>query len=274
LDILSQLVSSMAQAAPAELPQVISSIVDQLVSTLPAEQLPTALASFLDNLPEIPKEMLAQIVAALLSKIPALPPEIQATVRLAIEGIAGAAVSGAKPFADISAGVSKDTLDKSGEHAAAESASVPAPAMQVEVKAEGVEAPRDLKEIPDNILKLISETVSRIQIGDTQTTITLQKTPDLPGDTTLEVRMENGRIEVVINATDPQTVQLLQNNMAALQSALAAGAGASQVSVSIEGPDTATESEGESEGVGEGSETSETPGEKKVGANRESGGAS
>jgi hypothetical protein len=189
---------------------------------------------------------------------------------LAIEGIAGAAVGGAKPFADISVGVSKDTLDKSGEHAAAESASVPAPAMQVEVKAEGVEAPRDLKEIPDNILKLISETVSRIQIGDTQTTITLQKTPDLPGDTTLEVRMENGRLEVVINATDPQTAQLLQNNMAALQSALAAGAGANQVSVTIEGPDTATESEDESEGVGE---RSETPGEKKVGSNRQSGGA-
>ncbi len=264
----------MAQAAPSELPQVISTIVDQLVSVVPAEQLPTALASLLDSLPEIPKEMLAQIVAALLSRIPALPDEIQAAVRQAIEGVSGAAVSGAKPGADISAGVSKDTLDKSGENAAAESASVPAPAMQAGVKAEGVEAPRDQKEIPDNILKLISETVSRIQIGDTQTTITLQKTPDLPGDTTLEVRMENGRLEVVINATDPQTAQLLQNNMAALQGALAAGAGASQVSVTIEGPDTATESDGGSDGVGERSETSEAPGGKKVGSNRESGGAS
>lgn len=146
--------------------------------------------------------------------------------------------------------------------------------MQTNFNAGSVDAPLEQKAIPENILKLIAETVSKIQIGETQTTITLQKTPDLPGDTTLEVRMENGRLEVVINATDPQTAQLLQNNMAALQSALAAGSGASQVSVTIEGPDTASESDADFDGVGEKSETSASKGEKKVESNRESGGAS
>ena len=135
--------------------------------------------------------------------------------------------------------------------------------MQPNFNAGSVDAPLEQKAIPDNILKLIAETVSKIQIGETQTTITLQKTPELPGDTTLEVRMENGRLEVVINATDPQTAQLLQNNLAALQSALAAGSGASQVSVTIEGPDASIESDVSSDGVGENSEKSGAPTDKK-----------
>jgi hypothetical protein len=268
-------VIATSQAAPDGVPQVVANLADVLIANLSPGQLPLPLASLLENLEELPKEMVAQIAAALLARIPALPAQVQAEVRQAIEGVIGASGTGFTHAVSTPQhpGVSKDTLEKGGEQAAFEAAQVQGPALQAEIQTGPVESPRAQKEIPENILKLISETVSRIEIGETQTTITLQKTPDLPGDTTLEVRMENGRLEVVINATDPQTAQLLQSNIAALQSALAAGGGATQVSVSIEGVESPAESEDTSDEVGETHETSQPGGDKKVESKQGSGGA-
>jgi hypothetical protein len=174
-------------------------------------------------------------------------------------------------------GDTKQTTDKAGESAAADfAANFQGAQVQTNFNASKIDAPLEQKTIPDNLLKLIAETVSKIQIGETQTTITLQKTPDLPGDVTLEVRMENGRLEVNITATDPQSAQLLQNNLAALQSALAAGAGASQVSVTVESPATPSDSDTGSERVGEDSgktKASDSEGRKKVEGSRGNSGA-
>ena len=88
--------------------------------------------------------------------------------------------------------------------------------------------------------------------------------------------MENGRLEVNIKASDPQSAQLLQNNMTALQSALSAGAGASQVSVTVQGPSSSSDSQAGGDGVGADSDKTKSPvsgDKKKVEANRGNSGA-
>jgi hypothetical protein len=71
-----------------------------------------------------------------------------------------------------------------------------------------------------NLLQLIADTVSNMKIDETQTTIVLQKTAELPGEVTLEVRMRNGALEVNFNTSDPESLATLQNNISALQSQL------------------------------------------------------
>ena len=71
-----------------------------------------------------------------------------------------------------------------------------------------------------NLLQLIASTVSNMKIDETQTTIVLQKTAELPGEVTLEVRMRNGALEVNFNTSDPESLATLQNNISALQSQL------------------------------------------------------
>jgi hypothetical protein len=71
-----------------------------------------------------------------------------------------------------------------------------------------------------NLLQLIAATVSKMKIDETQTTIVLQKTAELPGEVTLEVRMRNGALEVNFNTSDPESLATLQNNISALQSQL------------------------------------------------------
>jgi hypothetical protein len=71
-----------------------------------------------------------------------------------------------------------------------------------------------------NLLQLIASTVSNMKIDETQTTIVLQKTAELPGKVTLEVRMSNGALEVNFNTSDPESLATLQNNILALRSQL------------------------------------------------------
>ncbi|MCX6963664.1 MAG: flagellar hook-length control protein FliK, partial [Verrucomicrobia bacterium] len=76
------------------------------------------------------------------------------------------------------------------------------------------------KVMSENLLQLIASTVSNMKIDETQTTIVLQETAELPGKVTLEVRMSNGALEVNFNTSDPESLATLQNNILALRSQL------------------------------------------------------
>ena len=80
--------------------------------------------------------------------------------------------------------------------------------------------PQASPKVITNLLQLIASTVSNMKIDETQTTIVLQKTAELPGEVTLEVRMRNGALEVNFNTSDPESLATLQNNISALQSQL------------------------------------------------------
>jgi FlaG/FlaF family flagellin (archaellin) len=283
-ELAAQIIPAISQtsASPDSVAEVVTGIMEAMSDQLSSNELAKILPALANLVAETSPEDLAAVIANMLSKISALPQPLASELENALKGIESASPDSGKPAPAPPAQVgsvenSKQNTDKAGESAAADfAASFQGAPVQTEFNAGKVDAPLEQKAIPDNVLKLIAETVSKIQIGETQTTITLQKTPDLPGNTTLEVRMENGRLEVVINATDPQAAQLLQNNLAALQSALSAGSGASQVSVSVEGPGTSGDSNTESNGVGEHSDkpqTSSSGYKKKVEANRGSGGA-
>jgi FlaG/FlaF family flagellin (archaellin) len=283
-ELAAQIIPAIAQtsASPDSVAEVVTGIMEAMSDQLSSNELAKILPALANLVAETSPEDLAAVIANMLSKISTLPQPLATDLENALKGIESTSPDSGKPAPAPPAQVgsvadSKQNTDKAGESAAADfAANFQGAPVQTEFNAGKVDAPLEQKAIPDNVLKLIAETVSKIQIGETQTTITLQKTPDLPGNTTLEVRMENGRLEVVINATDPQAAQLLQNNIAALQSALSAGSGASQVSVSVEGPGTSVDSNTESNGVGERSDkpqTSSSGDKKKVEANRGSGGA-
>jgi hypothetical protein len=283
-ELAAQIIPAIAQTSASldSVAEVVTGIMEAMSDQLSSNELAKILPALANLVAETSPEDLAAVIANMLSKISALPQPLASELENALKGIESASPDSGKPAPAPPAQVgsvenSKQNTDKAGESAAADfAANFQGAPVQTEFNAGKVDAPLEQKAIPDNVLKLIAETVSKIQIGETQTTITLQKTPDLPGNTTLEVRMENGRLEVVINATDPQAAQLLQNNLAALQSALSAGSGASQVSVSVEGPGTSGDSNTESNGVGERSDkpqTSSSGDKKKVEANRGSGGA-
>jgi len=120
--------------------------------------------------------------------------------------------------------VSKDTFTPPDQvmqfaaQAPANSVSTPTPAAQ--------QAP---KELSLNLLQLIASTVSKMDIGETQTTMTLQKTPELPGEVTIQVSIRNGNLEVSFLASDARALAMLQNNVAALQARLQQTLGATSV---------------------------------------------
>ena len=298
---LGQIAESAAQVAPGDTAKIADSVSKAAIENLPAGKLPEALTRILEVLssatleaaPAIAKaivdllakaspEDLASVIANMASKISTFPQPLRTELENTLKGIeAGATISGKPAPAAASEvgflGETKQKSDKAGESAASDyAANFQGAQVQTDFNPGKVEAPREQKAIPENLLKLIAETVSKIQISETQTTITLQKTPDLPGDVTLEVRMENGRLEVNIKASDPQSAQLLQNNMTALQSALSAGAGASQVSVTVQGPSSSSDSQAGGDGVGADSDKTKSPvsgDKKKVEANRGNSGA-
>jgi flagellar hook-length control protein FliK len=105
-----------------------------------------------------------------------------------------------------------------------------------------------------------------MNIGETTTTISFNDAT--LRDVTVEINLNNGRLEVTFTTSDPDSQALLQNNMAALQSALQAGSSTSSVSVSVTGDSETEDSSDSMGGVGEeGASKSEKSGsesDKKV----------
>lgn len=290
---LGQIAESAAEVAPGDTAKIADSVSKAAIENLPAGKLPEALTRILEALssatpeaaPVIAKaivdllakassEDLASVIANMASKFSTFPQPLRTELENTLKGIeAGATISGKPaPAAASEVGVpgeTKQKSDKAEESAASDyAANFQGAQVQTDFNPRKVEVPREQKAIPGNLLKLIAETVSNIQIDETQTTITLQKTPELPGDVTLVVRMENGRLEVNIKASDPQSAQLLQDNRAALQSALQAGSGTSSVSVTVAGDSEMESSSDSTDGVGEGgdskTEKSGSSSDKKV----------
>jgi len=105
----------------------------------------------------------------------------------------------------------------------------------------------------NNLLADIVKTVKEMNIGETSTTISFNDAT--LRDVTVEISLNNGRLEVAFTTSDSASQALLQNNMAALQSALQAGSGISSVSVTVAGDSEMEVAPDSKEGVGEGGES-------------------
>ena len=116
----------------------------------------------------------------------------------------------------------------------------------------------------NNLLGDIVKTVKEMNIGETTTTISFNDAT--LRDVTVEISLNNGRLEVAFTTSDPDSQTLLQNNMAALQSALQATSGKSSVSVTVAGDSEMESSSDSTEGIGEGGEskTEKSESDKKV----------
>jgi hypothetical protein len=112
-----------------------------------------------------------------------------------------------------------------------------------------------------SLLKLIAETVSKLEIGETSTTIELKNAPGLEGDVKLNLKLENGSLVVEIEASDETTRALLEINSTALKEALAKTASAGAVEISFTGPaenapaESGTDSEGSRDGDSQSSDS-------------------
>ena len=123
-------------------------------------------------------------------------------------------------------------------------------------------APSGLDKRLNNILADIVKTVKELNIGDTFTTISFNDST--LRDVTVEISLNNGRLEVAFSTSNPDSQNLLQSNISALQNALQAGSGVSSVNVSVAGePEEFPEFP---EGGGEGtlSKSTDTKSDKKV----------
>jgi hypothetical protein len=229
-DLLVGLAQILALLSPELAPDIVSKIAAAAIENLSPQEAVALLSTLAKTIGDIVPDQFAGVVAALLSVVANFPPSFQSEATTAIEGVRPSIVQ-SEPLAE--GQVPNESSDLAAENAAANLQGAPA---QTDFQAQPVEIRETQKTIPENILKLIAETVSKIEIGETQTTITLQKTPDLPGDVTLEIRLVNGKLEVQITATDPESAALLKNNIAALQGALASASGAAAVSVSVNSP--------------------------------------
>jgi hypothetical protein len=217
-ELLAVLAQTLVFVSPESAPAIASRIALAALNDLEPSDMVSLIASLAVTAAGVQPETFSESAAALLSVISKLPGSIQQEAALAVETVRSSMVQ------SIDSEIRKASLDTAAENAASNLQSAP---MQTDFTSRPVEARDTPKNIPDNIIKLIAETVSKIEIGETQTTITLQKTPDLPGDVTLEVRLINGKLDVQITATDPDSAMLLQNNIAVLQGALLSASGAS-----------------------------------------------
>ena len=133
-------------------------------------------------------------------------------------------------------GVLKSKSLSASEAAAAASATAPAsiPAGTVSMEASPAPAASSaLDKRMNNLLADIVKTVKEMSIGETSTTISFNDAT--LRDVTVEISLNNGRLEVAFTTSDPDSQALLQNNMAALQGALQAASGSSSVSINVTG---------------------------------------
>jgi hypothetical protein len=139
--------------------------------------------------------------------------------------------------------------------------------------------PQASPKVIDNLLQLIADTVSGMKIKETETTIVLQKTPELPDGVTLDVRMRNGALEVNFNTSDPTSIATLQNNISYLRSQLQTKTGATSVQIFLAGQpleDELSNLDDSKSEVGTDSKTgrsNERDGKEKVQGKSQSGGA-
>jgi hypothetical protein len=209
--------------------------------------------------------------AQIPSIVPAAPPQCFSTGMPALDGmVKGETTKPAKPEASVPAETFSppDQVLQSTTQSVASGVNTAIPVAQ--------EVP---KTISENILQLIANTVSKMEIGETQTTITLQETPELPGEVKLQVQIQNGKLKVSFQASDPKALAMLQNNVSALQARLQQTSGATSVQIILSdssSSDTATDSTDaptESGRLGKTGRSDGRDGKDKVEGKSKSGGA-
>ncbi len=242
-------------------PEALAAITQAALTTAPdqAPQVAAAITQAAIQAGASP-ETLAAITQAALATAPDQAPQVAAAITQA------AIQAGASPkaLAAITQRPSQETIQKGSEQAAAELAtSAPTTGPQTNLQPASVQDPASPKAVPENVLKLIAETVSKISIGETQTTITLKSSVDLPGETTLTIQKSNGQLQVVIKATDAKAAQLLNANAAALQNVLKSAANATQVSVMVTHSDFTDSVDSERASIGDKEKEFRSPGSEK-----------
>ena len=165
-----------------------------------------------------------------------MPPQVGAPVQSAVSSVSGPnAQSATKATGGLSdVGLQKSAMDKARESMASDTAAstVQSSSAQPNIQSPQAQAPISQTNVA-NLLKLIAETVQKITVGETQTTIQLKQTDGIPGDVQLHVQLNNGALEVRIDASDSRAAEVLANNMAGLQGALSGVSQGKSVSISI-----------------------------------------
>ena len=165
-----------------------------------------------------------------------MPPQVGAPVQSAVSSVSGPnAQSATKATGGLSdVGLQKSAMDKARESMASDTAAstVQSSSAQPNIQSPQAQAPISQTNVA-NLLKLIAETVQKITVGETETTIQLKQTDGIPGDVQLHVQLNNGALEVRIDASDSRAAEVLANNMAGLQGALSGVSQGKSVSISI-----------------------------------------
>ena len=181
---------------------------------------------------------------------------------------AGSPLKNGAPVGDVETeNFSKSKSSTASEAAAAVSAAGAASVPSGTISMEAAPAPAATSAMDkrmNNLLGDIVKTVKEMNIGETTTTITFNDAT--LRDVTVEISLNNGRLEVAFTTSDPDSQALLQHNMAALQSALQATSGKSSVSVTVAGDSEMESSSDSTEGIGEEGEskTEKSESDKKV----------
>ncbi len=251
--------------APGDLPALALVVFDSLMTLLPNIQPPKTAefaAQIIDAVAKSNPDMAVQITSDLVSRaLPLLgenaadfPVQVLEKLResspVIAEAVAGVLIglSGNAPSPPLSEAPAKtDGVVVSPEKPTKDQSSPDAPVFQPPVAQPAVQNLAPGTPMPQvesrptggadiqSLLKLIAETVSKLEIGETSTTIELKNAPGLAGDVKLSLKLENGSLEVTIEASDENTRALLEINSTALKEALAKTASAGAIEISFKG---------------------------------------
>ena len=220
-DIAAQVVAAAAKANPSAAVEIATAVFTKAlgIPEMPAGELEQKiLDGFKDGPPGLPAAVAAAL-AAILQQPPAPQPAKPDAAPAAIESINGTSGKPAAPAGQPSS-PGETTKEPPQPQTAAPQVQVPATAAGAEAQQAAPATPS--RSLPESILKLISETVSRFEVGNDTAIIELKGSDALPGDVKLELKMENGGLSIRFEASDPQTRALLESGATALQSSLEA----------------------------------------------------
>ena len=228
LDIAARIAKVAVRANPGAAPDIAAEMMKTALS-FPPGYAPAAAEELQSVINEVAPKF-AAVVGAVLQNIqtntlpnggsntPATPIQVAAApVAGVISGTVSMATGGTTPSAGGNPAQSQNTPSMPDQ--AAQSGFIAPQATAASVGGSNT-VPQASPKVIVNLLQLIASTVSNMKIDETQTTIVLQKTAELPGEVTIEVRMSKGALEVAFKTSDPTSIATLENNILALQTQL------------------------------------------------------
>jgi hypothetical protein len=227
LDIAARIAKVAVSANPGAAPDITAEM--KVALSFSPGYAPAAAEELQSVINEVAPEFAAVVGAALQniqtntlpnsgSNTPATPIQVAAApVAGVISGTVSMATGGTTPSAGGNPAQSQNTPSMPDQ--AAQSGFIAPQATAASVGGSNT-VPQASPKVIVNLLQLIASTVSNMKIDETQTTIVLQKTAELPGEVTIEVRMSKGALEVAFKTSDPTSIATLENNILALQTQL------------------------------------------------------